>query len=251
VIIALFSDIHSNREALEACLADAAAHGAEQHVFLGDIVGYNADPHFVIETIADLAAKGAIVIKGNHDVAVVSPERDPDTGNAALIAVEWTKTQLDEAEKAFLNGLPYSAALGDLLFVHGDASDPSGWIYVTGAEEAEQSMRATPSRVTFSGHVHRPLLTYMSPEADARSAKSVIPATGTAHRLEPALKWHAVLGSVGQPRDENSASAYALYDDATHELTYMRVNYDIAKAADKVRNAGLPRKLADRLFLGH
>ncbi len=250
MIIALFSDIHSNREALQACLSDAAAHGAEQHVFLGDIIGYGADPSFVVETIAGLAAKGAIVIKGNHDEAVVSQERD--TSNSARIAIEWTKTRLNQSEKAFLQALPFSASLGELLFVHGDASDPASWIYVTGPDEAEYSMRATQQRVTFTGHVHRPLLTKtpLRPASNKPSVFSSVPVSGAAQRLEREFKWHAVLGSVGQPRDGNTASAYALYDDATEMLTYMRVAYDIAKAADKIRAAGLPEKLADRLFLG-
>ncbi len=248
MILALFSDIHSNREALQACLIDAAARGAEQYVFLGDLVGYGADPSYVVETVARFAEKGAIVVKGNHDVAVMSPMRDMN--GSANQAIEWTKGHLSDGEKAFLSALPLSASLGDMLFVHGDASDPAAWIYVMGAFEAERSMCATRQRVTFSGHVHRPQLARMPFKADFGSTRSAVPVTGLANHLEPGMKWHAVLGSVGQPRDDNQTAAYALYDDRSAMLTFMRVPYDVAKAADKIRAAGLPDVLADRLFLG-
>lgn len=251
MILALLSDIHGNREALQACLIDAASHGAEQYAFLGDLVGYGADPSYVVETVAHFAAKGAIVIKGNHDLAVTSPLRDMNAH--ARHAIEWTKNNLSEVEIAFLEALPLSASLGDVLFVHGDASDPAGWIYVMGPREAERSMRATQYRVTFSGHVHRPQLARMplKAESDLGSTRSAIPVARLTHLLERDMKWHAVLGSVGQPRDENPEASYALYDDTTATLTFMRVSYDIAKAAEKIRAAGLPSVLADRLFIGH
>jgi len=247
--LALFSDIHGNREALEVCLTDAASRGADQYAFLGDLVGYGADPSYVVETVSHFAAKGAIVVKGNHDLAVASGGQGMN--GYARAAIEWTKDRLGKNEKAFLESLPISAAVDEMLFVHADASDPQGWIYVMGPPEAERSMRATQSRVTFSGHVHRPQLAQMPLKSDFfGSARSAVPATGLANYLDPKKKWHAVLGSVGQPRDENPAAAYALYDDQTGMLTFMRVSYDITKAADKIRAAGLPEVLAGRLFYG-
>ena len=159
---------------------------------------------------------------------------------------------MNAGEKAFLEALPLTASLGEVLFVHGDASAPAAWIYVMGPMEAERSMRATDHRVTFSGHVHRPQLARMPLKAgpEMGATRSAIPGAGRTHLLERDMKWHAVLGSVGQPRDENAAAAYALYDDAAAELTFMRVSYDIAKTADKIRAACLPTVLADRLFLG-
>jgi diadenosine tetraphosphatase ApaH/serine/threonine PP2A family protein phosphatase len=250
MILALLSDIHGNREALQACLIDAAARGADNYVFLGDLVGYGADPSYVVETVSRFAAKGAIVVKGNHDVAVLSPIRDMN--GYAMQAIEWTKDRLSADEKAFLAALPLSASLGELLFVHGDASDPASWIYVMGPLDAERSMRATDHRVTFSGHVHRPQLARMplKGEPGFGAARSAIPVCCLKNHLESDMKWHAVLGSVGQPRDENPAAAYALYDDTAAVLTFMQVPYDIAKAADKIRAAGLPSVLAERLFLG-
>jgi predicted phosphodiesterase len=250
MLLALFSDIHGNREAFEACLADARARGAEGYVFLGDLVGYGADPSFVVETVSALARDGAIVIAGNHDVAVV--QAGGDMNGYALTAVYWTRETIDEDALNFLESLPYTASRGEVLFVHSDASDPEGWIYILGALDAERSIRASAARIIFSGHVHRPLVASMAIGADGAlgPVNAFTPVPEEPITLDPGHKWQVVLGSVGQPRDDNPAAAYALYDDEAHVLTYHRIAYDIERAASKIRAAGLPSMLASRLFAG-
>jgi len=250
MLLALFSDIHGNREAFEACLADAKAKGAGAYAFLGDLVGYGADPSFVIETVARHQAEGAIVIAGNHDVAVA--QGGGDMNGYALAAIYWTRENLKPEEWDFLGALPLTASRGEVLFVHADASEPGAWIYVMGARDAERSIRASSHRVTFSGHVHRPLVAAMPIGSDGKlgPVEAFLPVAGQPIRLDPARKWHVVLGSVGQPRDENPAAAYALYDDESHVLTYHRIAYDIARVAGKILAAGLPSLLANRLFAG-
>lgn len=245
MLIALFSDIHANREAFDACLAHARRAGAEQFVVLGDLVGYGADPAYVVEKVAELKDRGAIVIKGNHDEGV---QGDTSAMNSyARTALEWTRRQLDDAQLDFLAGLPLSAEQGDVLYVHSEAAQPASWIYVVSAREAERSMDATHQRVTFCGHVHRPQLYYRSAN---RSASFFLPSPGVAIPLARSHKWHAVLGSIGQPRDEVPAAAYALYDVGKGALTFQRVAYDIEGAARKIKAAGLPQILSARLFIG-
>ncbi len=118
---------------------------------------------------------------------------------------------------------------------------------MTTSVEAQRSLRATSKRVTFCGHVHRPQL-YAA--ATFRLPKARRPATGIPISIAGSGKWLAVLGSVGQPRDENPAAAYAIYDDTAGQLTFLRVAYDISAAAEKIRAAGLPDILAARLFVG-
>jgi diadenosine tetraphosphatase ApaH/serine/threonine PP2A family protein phosphatase len=245
VLIALFSDIHANREALDACLADARRRGAEHFVFLGDLVGYGADPGYVVDAVAELRRDGAAAIKGNHDAAIARP-RDTMTSNARY-AIDWTRKQLDDAQKKFLAGLPLSISWGDMLFVHADASNPANWIYILKPSDAERSMRAARERITFSGHVHRPRLYQKS---TGHHAIARVPASDESISLGEEHKWHAVIGSVGQPRDENPEAAYALYDEARGLLTFARAPYDIEAAARKIRAAGLPETLAARLFVG-
>jgi diadenosine tetraphosphatase ApaH/serine/threonine PP2A family protein phosphatase len=244
-LLAVFADIHSNRAAFDACLAAARAAGAERFVFLGDLVGYGADPGYVVDLVAELHADGAIVIRGNHDTAISAAR---ETMNAhAREAIIWTRAQLNDAQKDFLQGLPLTAEFGDTLFVHAEASHPAHWIYITHPFDAERSMRATPKRVTICGHVHRPQLY----DQIGRGLPAWrIPATGEAVNLAPDRKWLAVAGSVGQPRDEIPEAAFALYDDERGRLTFLRVPYDIEAAAEKIRAAGLPEFLAARLHTG-
>ncbi len=244
-LLAIFADVHSNREALEACLADAQARGAERFVFLGDLVGYGADPGYVVDLVTRLRAAGAIVIKGNHDAAITETR---DAMNVyARAARNWTRAQLSKAQKDFLANLPLTAELGEALLVHAEAAHPERWDYITHPIEAARSMRATQKRVTICGHVHRPQLYH---QAGHNLPVSRIPATGEAIVLTQDLKWLAVLGSVGQPRDEISAAAYALYDDERALLTFLRAPYDIEAAAGKISAAGLPEILAARLYVG-
>lgn len=244
-LLAIFADVHSNREALDACLAEARARGAERFVFLGDLVGYGADPGYVVDLVAQLRADGAIVIKGNHDAAIAEMR---DGMNAyAREARDWTRTQLSKTQKDFLADLPLTAELGETLFVHAEAAHPGRWGYITHPIEAERSMRATQKRVTICGHVHRPQL-YQAAGRNLPVCR--IPAMGEPILLAQDLKWLAVMGSVGQPRDENPGAAFCLYDDERALLTYLRVPYDIEGAAGKIRGAGLPEILAGRLEFG-
>ncbi len=243
--IALMSDIHANREAFAACLAHAAAADAARYVFLGDFVGYGADPEWVVDTLMDHVAKGAVAIAGNHDRAITA-ERSNMNENASQ-AIGWTRDRLSVGARAFLQGLPLKFEEDDRLYVHADASAPEKWIYVEDAEMAAASLAATRQRVTFVGHVHVPMLYGITA---TQKFLAFQPVDGAPVPLLRPRQWLAVVGSVGQPRDRNPAAAYALYDTETTEFTNVRVPYDIVAAATKIRAAGLPEALAARLSLG-
>jgi predicted phosphodiesterase len=243
--IAFLSDIHANRQALDACLAHAARQQVDHYVFLGDLIGYGADASYVIDRVASFASEGAVVLLGNHDAAIIgSTDGMNDYARAAAV---WTCQQLGEAQRAFIARLPLTIVEEDRLYVHSEAVNPHSWNYVTNAVEAEHSMCATEQRLTFCGHVHRPQLYYMSPR---KPAVLFVPSAGAPIPLVGRRKWLAVMGSVGQPRDENPAAAYAIFDSRTTELTYLRIAYDIQAAAAAIHAAGLPRVLAARLFIG-
>jgi len=245
-MIALLADIHGNREALSACLADAERRGADRYVFLGDIVGYGADPCWTTDCVMDHAARGAIVILGNHDAAAAGA---PSSLNeTAAEAIAWTRRQLDDAERKFLEGLPLSVEDQGRLYVHASAAAPSRWDYILDTPQAQRSFDATAAAQTFCGHVHRPALYLLS-----RTGKlsAFTPTAGVGIPLLTGRRWLAVLGSVGQPRDRNPAASYALFEEASNTLTFLRVAYDVATAARKVREAGLPAVLAARLEQGY
>jgi diadenosine tetraphosphatase ApaH/serine/threonine PP2A family protein phosphatase len=244
--LALLTDLHANREALTACLEHAAAQHADQYAFLGDFVGYGADPGWVVATVMDYVARGALAVQGNHDQAVTRLAH-PRMHAEAREVIEWTRGQLDPAQADFLASLPLTREYANLLFVHASAFEPAKWEYVHGLEEAERSLRASRSRVVFSGHVHAPAL-YRRAD-DGRMGRHT-PQPGVRVPLQAQHQYLVIPGAVGQPRDANNAACYAIYDDVARELCYYRVPYDHGAAARRVIAAGLPIVFAMRLIEG-
>jgi len=246
MLIAILTDIHANREALSACLAHAQERKAQRYAFLGDLVGYGADPAWVVDTVMDYMKQGAIAVQGNHDIAVAQAAGKHMNQQAKQV-VEWTRAQLTEGQIQFLNDLPLTQEANDCLFVHASAAEPRNWEYITGTLEAIKSMHATRCRVTFCGHVHEPALYNLSMTG---KISSFVPTGDSSIPLGTQRRWLIIPGSVGQPRDGNPAACYALYDDVTHELTYFRVPYDYETTAAKIRAAGLPQSIGNRLEHG-
>ena len=244
--IALLADIHANLEALQACLADVRARGADRLVFLGDVVGYGADPVACVEIVAEACSTGALAIKGNHDEAAVGPTRFR-LNETAEKALRWTEAILGDTHKAFLSGLPMMVGEEGRLYVHASAAHAESYPYVTGLDEAVESLQATKAHVTICGHVHMPALYNL---AVTGKIMQHIPIAGTDIPLLSQRRWLAVMGAVGQPLDGNPAAAYGLFDAEKSALTYVRVPYDVEKAQDKIRKAGLPDSLWKRLGVG-
>jgi diadenosine tetraphosphatase ApaH/serine/threonine PP2A family protein phosphatase len=245
VRLAIFADIHANRQAFSACLDAARARRAERLICLGDIVGYGADPEWAVDTTMGLVDEGAIAVIGNHDHAISTPS---ETMNAeAQMAIEWTRGRLSVPQRRFLAELPLTRREDDRLYVHSEASHPERWHYVRGTTDAARSLEATDAHVTFCGHIHRPALYSMS---SAAKMTSFVPTSDVPVQLLGGRRWLAVLGSVGQPRDGNPAASFAMLDTVSREITYCRVPYDMGAAAERIRANGLPHWLADRLLIG-
>jgi diadenosine tetraphosphatase ApaH/serine/threonine PP2A family protein phosphatase len=245
MLFALFADLHANLDALRACLNHAEAHGAERFAFLGDLVGYGAEPTAVIELVAEYAGRGAVVIRGNHDAAVSDGGRGLD--DLAHEAVEWTRNALSSAQKEFLAKLPLIVREDDLCFVHSSAERPERWVYVQTNGAARESIEAANATYTFAGHVHEQVLYFHTPTGKTAPFR---PTSGSVVPVPSHRRWHAIVGSVGQPRDGNPAAAYALFDSIKEEMTFFRVAYDHLRAAQKIRAAGLPEALAQRIERG-
>ena len=245
MLLALFADIHANRQAFTACLDFARAHGAERIVCLGDYVGYGADPEWTVETVMGLMGTDALAVRGNHDSAIGTPS---ETMNAqAQAVIEWTRGRLSAAQRHFLTELPLMLNDEDRLYVHSEASSPAKWRYVQSTADAGRSLMATQAHVTFCGHIHKPALYSISVTG---KMTSFVPTSGVTMQLLQGRRWLAVLGSVGQPRDGDPAASFAMFDTTSREITYCRVPYDIDTAAQRIRDNGLPLWLADRLSVG-
>lgn len=254
--LAFLSDIHANLQALEACLDHARLQGVEQFAFLGDFVGYGGNPIEVVERVQDLVAKGAYAVKGNHDEMAVNVPTATDNMGASTAA--WTHATLSSDQKTFLEQLPLSVSIEQVLLVHASADNPEKWRYVTDERSAAASLDAawvsssastgnSPAQWVFGGHVHHQSLYYKG------LSGGLMPFTPTPGVLIPVPKhrrWLATVGSVGQPRDGNADAMYAIFDTQRHTLAFQRVGYDHESAAAAIRSAGLPAFFADRLETG-
>ncbi|MDE2455181.1 MAG: metallophosphoesterase family protein [Burkholderiales bacterium] len=244
--LAIITDLHANREAVEAVFEHAARQAIDRYALLGDFVGYGADPGWVVDRAREYVTAGAIAVMGNHDAGVVqgaSASMRPDP----RYVVEWTRGRLDPDQIEFLAGLPLKQELGKLLFVHANAWAPADWEYVQSRADAVRSLHATNQRITFCGHMHEPRLFHLSPTG---KAGDFVPTAGMAIPLFIQRQWLVIPGSAGQPRDGDPAACYATYDDASGNLTYWRVPYDTEAASAKMREANLPQRLAERLADG-
>jgi diadenosine tetraphosphatase ApaH/serine/threonine PP2A family protein phosphatase len=244
--LALLSDLHANRQALESVWSHAREQGFDRLILLGDSVDYGADPCWTLDFVMARVAEGALAIKGNHDEAI-SAGGDHSLGSHVQESLDWTRKQLSDHHRAFIESLPLTVRLEDCLMTHANAHAPAEWGYIQGRVEASRSLFATDARFVFCGHMHDPHLYHVS---TLGKTGEFIPVEGVPIELSSARRWLAIPGSVGQPRDGNPAACYALFDTDTATLTFQRVPYDHETAAARIVAAGLPAALAERLQHG-
>ena len=250
VRVLLLSDIHSNLEALEACLAAAPAY--DLAVNLGDVVGYGASPNEVIERSRRL---GKVFVRGNHDKAVCGLIDVKDFNPVAALASSWTRDQLTWENLEWLRSLPQGPlqveGLTSAQFVHGSPVDEDG--YVVTVSDAVEPLMAAPTMVTFFGHTHL----QGSFVLNGDHVDSIHPAYRTVGRIESSefplknnLPYLINPGSVGQPRDGDWRAGFALFDSEARIVAFYRVPYNLKGAQDRILAADLPPRLATRLAAG-
>jgi len=222
--IALMSDLHANRQATEAVWAHLQHLGFDRLALLGDYVDYGADPNWVIDFVRQRVSEGALALQGNHDEAAgwarhsEGAERMAEHVQASLI---WTRAQLSQADRQWLDALPLTGRIGPCEIAH--------------------------ANTVFCGHMHEQRLYHLT---GTGKAGEFAPVDGIGIPLSPARRWLAIPGSVGQPRDGNPAACCAMFDTDTATLTFHRVPYDHEQAAQRILDAGLPASMAERLQHG-
>jgi len=239
---AILSDIHSNIEALQACVNHARGEGATHFACLGDCVGYGADPVPTLDLLRSLPH--LLLIRGNHDEALFL-----ENINAPGIreSLDWTCDQLTPAHFELLKSAPYVLTVGDATYAHASAHAPRQWDYLRQPEQIRACLAATPAHVIFIGHVHVPAVFYLTTGDTLREHH---PESGVPVPLSASCRYVVNVGSVGQPRDGKLAASYALYDSERAEVTIHRVPYDYMSAAKKILDAGLNARFAERLKEG-
>jgi diadenosine tetraphosphatase ApaH/serine/threonine PP2A family protein phosphatase len=240
--VAIVSDIHGNRHAFEAVLEEIAATDARELWCMGDVVGYGADPNRCCELVREHAA---VVLAGNHDLAVTGELPLDEFSHGAALAARWTQDIIEDDHLEWLRSLRPRGAENGIGLYHASPRDPV-WEYVLSTLLAELCFDAAPERVCVVGHSHV-ALSFVRPDGEA--------ATGEARRAGEALElsageWLINPGSVGQPRDGDPRAAWLLLDTGTWRAEWRRTDYDIGAAAAAIRGARLPDSLAERLEYG-
>jgi predicted phosphodiesterase len=240
---AFISDIHANLEALEAVFKDIEGQDVDEIICLGDIVGYGANP----DECADLVRqKCTYILLGNHDAAAVNLLATHHFNSHAKIAIEWTAANLNNDVRSFLLSLPLVLTRETLTLVHSTPYEPNMWYYITSLEEAAFNFQYFDTQVCLVGHTHIPIIIVLDTKKEVyvHQASQI-----NLHGMEESRLLINV-GSVGQPRDRNPDSCYAVLDTTLGDFFYRRVPYNIEKAQAKMKKIKMPDFLINRLIEG-
>jgi predicted phosphodiesterase len=236
---AIIADIHGNLEAFQTVLDDIKTQNIQQIVCLGDVVGYNANPKECLDIVR---AMNVPIVKGNHDEYCSSEDQLEGFNPHAAEAVIWTRNQLTMDDRQWLRDLKYTRMVANFTIVHATLDAPQRWGYVFDKLAAAASFPYQNTQMCFFGHTHVPVA-FMRDTA-------VRGGTYSKFKIDPAKKYFINVGAVGQPRDNNPKAGYVVYDTDAGTIELRRLDYDIATTQAKIRAAGLPERLAERLEFG-
>ena len=241
---AIISDIHANLEALTTVLDKIETLEVDRTVCLGDLVGYNASPNEVVDIIRE---REIPALMGNHDAVACGLEPPWNFNPIAREAALWTRSSLTEENRLFLHALPTERSLDDrFVMVHGSLQHRDQYIFSQDVVEANfelLKLRHRPMNIAFFGHTHYQITFEKRPGGMAGLLERVI-------SLLPDRFYLINPGSVGQPRDQDPRTAFAVYDDQACRAEIMRLDYDIDTCHRRILDAGLPAALAERLRSG-
>ncbi len=244
--IVIISDVHANLTALEAVLSHAEAGGTIDALWcLGDTVGYGAQPR---ESLARLQELGTLMIAGNHDQASTGKISTEEFNPIAATAAHWTMDRLRAADRKYLDALPEVLTQDKFTLVHGTLHWPI-WGYLTSHEASLTHLERQETPFSLVGHTHIPALVVEQPKEPRKCSLSNLE---DGARVELSHERRMVInpGSVGQPRDGDPRTAYAILNTNSETVTVHRVEYNIEASQRLIEEAGLPRWLAQRLALG-
>ena len=243
--VGIFSDVHSNLEALTSVVKayEELDVTIDRYACLGDVVGYGADPNACCDIVRDLVE---FTILGNHDAAVCGRMNYAFYYDAARNALDWHAAQLSEEHHAWLRTLPYKEEWEDAAFCHGSPVNLEEFEYVFNVHQATQLLNHWDSLkpVTFIGHSHLTKAFALHPQ------NGVTELEGPVLHFEDGVKYIVTVGSVGQPRDNDNRACFGVFDTDERTFSYHRREYDIREAARKIFEADLSSDFAKRLFFG-
>ncbi len=237
----LISDVHGNLEALNAVLAVVRKLEPYQLYFLGDVVGYGADPQACLR---DLQNEANLVLAGNHDLAVAGVIPSESFNPMACEVVRWTRRALEEDDVDTLSNLPLVYIDGDYLFTHASPIEPMEFRYVRTLDDVGEIFSSIGQRFCFVGHTHLPVLVAKNSRTGALEIVRQNRVT-----IKDGRRYFVNTGSVGQPRDSNPDACIVVLDEENETIEFLRVPYNISACQNKILSEGLPSYLAERLTL--
>ncbi|MCK5058357.1 MAG: metallophosphoesterase family protein [Candidatus Aminicenantes bacterium] len=240
----IFSDIHSNLEAFEKLLSIKKATEVDKYLFLGDLVGYGANPNETIELFKTI--NKSHYIRGNHDKVIADLESSSLFNPVAAFSAEWSKIQTSKENQEFLKNIKRGPEIVDhfITICHGSTFDED--YYVFSMFEAVESFKFMETQVGFFGHTHFPIIYLL------RNDKiDIVPLSKNIKiKLDPNTRYLINPGSIGQPRDKDPDPSFVIFDSTRKEVHFQRFPYDIKKTQRKIREVGLPEILSSRLESG-
>lgn len=239
---AVISDIHGNVEALEAVLSDIESREIDVIICLGDIVGYYPDPELCVELVQQHAAYS---VAGNHDYAAIGLIDTINFTYYAFEAMEWTKKKLSKKSKKYLSLLPLTIRMDRILFTHSSPACPADFVYIFPNSEKAiiEAFSSMVHKLNFIGHAHWPFVMMQDDIKIVRCSGDVVEICNDRYYL-------INVGSVGQPRNLDPRSSYAIYDTEVSQISLISVEYDYTITQRKVIDNRLPPFLAERLASG-
>lgn len=238
----IFSDIHSNYEALSEVIKIYEKEKIDKFICAGDIIGYGAEPDRCIEKIKEI---NAVCVMGNHEYAIKNPASAEFFNDAAYLAIKWQSENINYLSRDFILKLPFKINENIFTVVHGSAFEPENFHYVLSTEDYLKNFRYFDTKILIIGHTHLPDVFYFD---EKRKIYGQI--TGDKFSIENDIRYIINTGSVGQPRDNDKRACFCIYDDESSIFYIKRVEYDVKSAMKKILDAGLPEVLAYRLQQG-
>ena len=229
---AIISDIHSNLEALTKAFEIIDQRSVDEIVCLGDVIGYGANPNECVELIRQ---RCGIVLRGNHEHAVLNAAETEHFSENARSAIVWTRKHLAEEHLAYFQTLPLSQSKNNLRFVHASPCNPDDWEYIFDEDAAASSFPCFSEALGFIGHTHIP---------------AIFSTEGEVFSISRNERFLINVGSVGQPRDRNIHLSFGLFDTDLWTYENIRSAYDVETTVWKILNTSLPSKLGHRLLMG-
>ena len=240
----IFSDVHANIEAFDAVLSAIAEEQVNRIIFLGDIVGYGAQPNEAVARLKQL--KPDAMVRGNHDKVIAEIEDGSSFQDLAYTSAMWSRLQMRSDNKAYLRRIPQGPITleQDIQISHGSPHDED--FYILSHSDARPILHQSESWIVFYGHTHLPMIY----STESRFSQHYPEEDEFYYRLSADRQYLINPGSIGQPRDLNPKASFALLDTDEKFIYIKRVEYDIQAAQRKIREAGLPTWHADRLTDG-